>query len=266
MNTVKPFLHKDLSYAVRGVLFDVYNCLGPNLPESFYREAAAVGLEAAHIKCQTEKQFSVHYHGVEVGRYFVDIWVEGGKIILELKVVPRLLPVHKAQALSYLKVTNADLAFLVNFGQESLVDERLPNFLRDKKAVFAWQPQEPDPQLLYPELVNELLAILHRVHFELGPGFFHYVYRRAAMVELQEQSIGYEYIKETPVYYKNTHLGTEPTRLIFAENKILVAAVAVQTLTDAMKAQLKAKMKHHNVSLGLLANFNKTQLEFMMIR
>ncbi|HIP73625.1 MAG TPA: GxxExxY protein, partial [Anaerolineae bacterium] len=73
MSAAKPFLHKDLSYAVRGVLFDVYNQLGPNLPETFYRDATAVGLEAANIRCQTEKQFNVYYHGVEVGRYSVDI-------------------------------------------------------------------------------------------------------------------------------------------------------------------------------------------------
>lgn len=266
MTTAKPFLHKQLSYAVRGVLFDVYNQLGPNLPETFYRDATAVGLEAANIRCQTEKPFSVYYHGVEVGRYSVDIWIENGKIILELKVVPQLLPIHQAQTLSYLKVTNADLAFLVNFGQASLVDQRLPNFLQDKKAVFSWQPQKPDADQLYPELANELFAILHRVHFELGPGFFHQVYRRGTMVELREQSIGYEYIKETAVYYKGVSLGTIPTRLIWVENKILVATIAVQSLDNAMKAQLKARMKQHNASLGLLANFNKTQLEFMIVR
>jgi hypothetical protein len=40
--------------------------------------------------------------------------------------------------------------------------------------------------MLYPELVNELLAALHRVHFELGSGFLHQIYRRAAMVQLKE--------------------------------------------------------------------------------
>lgn len=259
-------IHKELSYTVRGVLLDVHNSLGPNLPENFYRDASAIGLETAGIRCQTEKQFDVYYRGVEVGRYYVDMWVENGKMCLEFKVVPQLLPIHRAQAISYLKVTDADLALLVSFGQASLVDERLPNFLRDRQVTFTWQPQPPASGWLYPELTNELLASLHRVHFDLGPGFLHQVYRRAAMVELREQSIGYEYIKEMPVYYKGTHIGTQPTRLIHVENKMLVAAVAVNAIDDSMKVQLRARMKHHNVQLALLANFNKTQLEFVMVR
>ena len=90
-------IHKELNYKVRGVLFDVHNQLGPNLPEKFYNDAVIIGLEAANIRCQPEKQFSVQYRGVEVGRYFVDVWVEGGKLLLELKVAPQIEPIHQAR-------------------------------------------------------------------------------------------------------------------------------------------------------------------------
>ena len=52
-------IHPELSYAVRGVLFDVYNALGPNLPERFYRDAVAVGLERAGSACETERAFEI---------------------------------------------------------------------------------------------------------------------------------------------------------------------------------------------------------------
>ncbi len=259
-------IHKELNYNVRGVLFDVHNQIGPNLPEKFYNDAVIIGLEMAKIRCQPEKQFSVQYHGVEVGRYYVDVWVEDGKMLLELKVAPQLLPIHRAQAISYLKVTDADLALLVNFGQASLVDERLPNFVRNKEVDFRWEAGTADPNWLYPELVNDLLSVLHRVHVEMGAGFFHHVYRRAVMTELREQSIEHEYIKETPIYYKGEHLGNQPTRLVYVEKKILVAAVAVIALDETIKAQLKARMKHLDVRLGILANFNSTQLEFVVVR
>lgn len=55
--------------------------------------------------------------------------------------MPAIEPVHKAQAISYLKVTDADLAIVVNYGDASLVDERLPNFLRDRHPEFSWQPR-----------------------------------------------------------------------------------------------------------------------------
>jgi hypothetical protein len=56
---VTILLHKALSYEVRGVLFDVYNALGPLLPERFYQTAVVLGLEKKGTACQTEKQFAV---------------------------------------------------------------------------------------------------------------------------------------------------------------------------------------------------------------
>ena len=52
-------IHKQLSYNVRGTLFDVYNELGPMLPEKFYPDAICIGLETKGIACETEKQFSI---------------------------------------------------------------------------------------------------------------------------------------------------------------------------------------------------------------
>ena len=51
-----------------------------------------------------------------MGLYYVDVWIEDGKILLELKVAPAIAPIHKAQAISYLKVTDADLAIVANYG------------------------------------------------------------------------------------------------------------------------------------------------------
>ncbi len=259
-------IHKELHYRIRGVMFDIYNTLGPNLPEKYYQTAAEIGLEFENIHFESEKVFSVYYRGVEVGRYYVDMWIENGKMILEFKVAPKITALHKAQAISYLKISDAELAVLVNFGEASLVDERLPNFVTDKEIDFKWQSQAQSLDYLYPELVDNILAVLHRVHFECGPGFLHQVYRRATMVELRQQSLGYTYIKETPIYYKDVFIGKQPTRLILVEDKILVATIAVQTLTDVMQAELKSRMKHHRVKLGVLANFNKTKLEFMIVR
>lgn len=226
-------LHKELSYAVRGVLFDVYNTLGPMLPERFYQTAVAVGLERKKIACQTEKQFNVLYRGVEVGRYFTDLWIEDGKLLLELKVAPDILPIHLAQAISYLKVTGADVGFVVNFGAASLVDRRLPNFVHDKTAVFDWTPPNFAPDSPDPVLTATLLEIAHRVHFELGSGFFHHVYRRAVMFELRERSINHEFVKQIPISYQNVHLGNQESRLLLIEDKVLLVPIAVKQIDQA---------------------------------
>ncbi|MCB8977661.1 MAG: GxxExxY protein [Ardenticatenaceae bacterium] len=259
-------IHKELSYAVRGVLFDVHNQLGPLLPEKFYQEAVAIGLEANGLACQTEKPFTVYYCGVEVGRYFVDVWVEGGQLLLELKVAPEILPIHQAQAISYLKVTDADLAVVVNFGARSLEDMRLPNRVRGETAVPHLPTSLPPVAVPFPELATEIVNCLHRVHLALGPGFLHQVYRRATMVELREQSIGFNYIKESPIYYQGIELGKHETRLILVEDSILVAAFAVKDNDESLKARLRSQLRRHNKELGILANFYGSKLDISLVK
>jgi len=218
-------IHPELSYEVRAVLLDVYNKLGPMLEEKYYEGAIAVGLDKRHIRCETQKAFEVYYEGERVGLYYTDNWVENGKIVLEVKVAPRIEPLHKAQAISYLKVTNADLAIVANYGGPSLEDERLPNFVRDKKTDFSWESRTVPEELLYPELVGAIYRACHRVHFTLGPGFLHQVYRRATMIEMRRMGLSYDYLKKLPVEYEGQMLGHQEVRLILAEEKVLLAVL-----------------------------------------
>lgn len=259
-------IHGDLTYRIRGVLFDVHNKLKPMLPEKFYEDATAIGLEKVYIQCKTQKAFEVFYEGVRVGLYFVDVWVERGKVILELKVAPCITPLHKAQAISYLKVTNADLALVVNFGAPSLEVERLPNFVRDKPVEFHWQPSANTEGLLYPELTDEVLHALHRVHYILGPGFLSQVYRRATMVEFDRSNVSYQYIKRLPVSYEGHLLGYQDARLILVNEKVLVAAFALSSITDPLLEQFKACLQQLGVKFGFLANFHGTALEVAPVR
>ncbi|MGD2206955.1 MAG: GxxExxY protein, partial [Anaerolineae bacterium] len=220
-------VHPELSYEVRGVLFDVYNSLGPMLKEEYYQDAGALGLEKRGIACATEKAFEVYYQDERVGLYYVDVWIEGGKILLELKVAPAIEPVHKAQAISYLKVTDADLAIVVNYGDASLVDERQPNSLRDRHPEFSWQPRPVAQNLLYPDLVAAIQRDCHRIHFILGPGFLHQVYRRATMIELRHSNLNCDCVKHLPVEYEGHLLGFQPVRLIRVGDKVLLATFAL---------------------------------------
>ncbi|MBP7998829.1 MAG: GxxExxY protein [Chloroflexi bacterium] len=258
-------IHKELSYEVRGVLLDVYNQMGPMLPEKFYQQAVAIGLEKKGIRCETEKGFSVMYQGVLVGQYYVDCWVEEGKMLLELKVAPEITPLHRAQALSYLKVTQADLAIIANYGASSLMDERLPNYLQGKKPTFTL-PRSTMLDVPYPELHHQIIQALYRVHFDLGPGFLHQVYRRATMVDLRQHSIPFAYLQEMPVYFQGVHLGNHASRLILVAQKILLATIAVQGIDGALKTNLRAKLRRLRLPIALLANFGREELELALVR
>jgi len=260
-------IHPELSYEVRGVLLHVYNTLGPMLKEEYYEQAIAIGLDKRRIRHETQKTFEVYYEDEPVGLYRVDVWIEDGKILLEIKVAPGIQPVHKAQAISYLKVSHADLAMVVNFGGASLEDERLPNFLHDGHTEeFVWQSSPTTEGLLYPDLTDAIRRACHRVHFVLGPGYLHQVYRRAAMIELRRSGLSYEYLKRLPVEYDGVLLGYQDTRLILVEGKVLLATFALRETDDSIAEQLKARMRLLNVDLGLLANFYGTKLTIASIR
>jgi GxxExxY protein len=248
-------IHPKLSYSVRGVLLNVHNALGPLLKEAYYRDAIAIGLNGRGIRCVTEKAFEVYYRDERVGLYFVDVWIEDGKLLLELKVSPSIEGIHRAQAISYLKVTNADLAIVVSYGGASLMDERLPNFLAERQTDFVWQLQAGADGLLHPELVNEILRACYRVHRRLGPGFLHQVYRRATMIELRHQGLDYDYIKRRPVEYRGQLLGYQDVRLILVEGCVVLATFALKEVDDALVERMKGNLVFLDARLGLLANF-----------
>lgn len=259
-------IHPELSYEVRGVLLDVYNALGPMLREAFYQDAIALGLDRHGISCQQEKAFEVYYEGERVGLYYVDAWIEGGKMLLEIKVAPAIEPLHQAQAISYLKVTDADLAIVVNYGGPSLEDKRLPNFLRDRQPEFVWDPRSTGHTLIYSDLVNTIQRSCHRVHFALGPGFLHQVYRRATMIELRRNGLNFEYLKQLPVEYEGHLLGHQDVRLFLVEGKVLLATFALRQTEATLVTRMRTHLGHLNLELGLLSNFHGAKLAMTPVR
>ncbi len=256
-------IHKELSYLVRGVLFEVHKKLGSSLSEKFYQDAITYELETLGVRCIPEKSFEVIYRGVVAGTYYVDHWVENGLMVLEIKVAPQIFPIHKAQALSYLKLTNADLAIVANFGSKLLEDQRLPNFFREQK--FDLKPIKFPICSISPWLVNKLNDALHRVYFTLGSGFIHRVYRQALMVELEFLGVGYEDISKIQIYYKNKFLGVEEAKVIMVESQVLLAAFAVKEISSGMLLKMNGYLKNLNVNVGLLVNFYGERLTIKVV-
>lgn len=259
-------IHADLTYLIRGRLFDVHNRLGPGLPESFYEEAAHIGFQHDNVPCTRQEEWVVLYRELKAGRFFTDLFVDR-KVVLELKATPELTPLDRAQILSYLKATGADLGLLANFGAGGVQVERFPNFLASSAEPFHWEPKQlADEGLLYPELVGQLYEGLYSVHWELGPGFRHPVYRRASGIECRFMGLGVEYLRDYDVYYHDHYLGKRPCRLLRVENKILVAAVAFKEITGAERTRLKVHMRRLGLKLGLIANFHDVRLHIEPVR
>lgn len=94
--------------------------LGPGLLERFYRDALLHKLALQGLQAEREQEFLVSYKGQMLGAHRIDIIVEN-KVIVELKAVKgKLLDVHKAQTLSELRISQLEVALLVNFGESSV--------------------------------------------------------------------------------------------------------------------------------------------------
>ena len=105
----------DLSRALVDSAFKVHQTLGPGLLESVYEACLCVELTKRGISYETQAPVPLVYEGVDIEAGLrLDLLVEKS-IVLELKSVDKLLPIHHSQLLTYLKLTNLRLGLLINF-------------------------------------------------------------------------------------------------------------------------------------------------------
>ena len=104
-----------LTERVIGACIEIHRALGPGLLESAYEECLCYELSRAGIKFERQKPLPVHYKAVnlECG-YRLDLVIEK-KLIVELKAVDEIAPIHEAQLLTYLKLSGLTLGLLINF-------------------------------------------------------------------------------------------------------------------------------------------------------
>lgn len=112
----------EISYAIRGAIFNEYNHLGPGLLESVYVMALHYELEQAGCTVEIQVPLPVWYNGIKLdGGYRIDILVNN-MVIIEVKSVETLADVHHKQLLTYLKLSNKRLGILVNFNSSNIKD------------------------------------------------------------------------------------------------------------------------------------------------
>jgi GxxExxY protein len=104
----------DLPIAVIGAAIEVHRILGPGYVESVYEEALAVELSLRKIPFERQKPIRVEYKGHLVSEGRLDLLVDN-KLVVELKTVEALAPIHVAPVISYLKAMRLPLGLLINF-------------------------------------------------------------------------------------------------------------------------------------------------------
>ena len=104
-----------LSNKIIGCVIEVHKNLGPGLLESTYERCLAYELNAKGLKYETQKEIPIEYKGIKLDAgYRIDIMVENS-VILELKSVEKILPIHEAQILTYMKLAETRTGLLINY-------------------------------------------------------------------------------------------------------------------------------------------------------
>jgi GxxExxY protein len=113
--------YNEVSYSIRGAIYEVYKTLGPGLLESIYEAALEYELIQNGLFVKRQVEIPVNYKDTELGLGFrADLLVEN-MVIVEVKSIESLKNVHKKQLLTYLKISNKKLGILVNFNTDNIL-------------------------------------------------------------------------------------------------------------------------------------------------
>lgn len=116
------YLYKDLTGAIIGCAYKVHSSLGPGLLESAYEESLSYELVMEGLNTERQKPMPLVYREVKLDiGYRIDLLVEN-KVVIEIKSVESICPLHMAQIMTYLKLSNCRIGLLINFNTAHLKD------------------------------------------------------------------------------------------------------------------------------------------------
>jgi len=115
-----------LTHKIIGCAMEVHKALGNGFQEVIYQRALAIEFEYQGLSFEREKEMPLTYRGHDIGTRRVDFFVEE-QVMVEIKAIEQLLPVHKTQAINYCEAYNIADGLLINFGAMSLDFKRVYN-------------------------------------------------------------------------------------------------------------------------------------------
>ena len=115
-------LHQDLTQQIIGAAIEVHREIGPGLLESVYEACLAHELSLRRLPFESQMQVLVRYKGVQLSSDLRADFIVDGRVVVELKSVDEILPVHRAQIMTYMRLTECRVGLLINFNVPQLVN------------------------------------------------------------------------------------------------------------------------------------------------
>ena len=125
-----------LTEIVIGAAIEVHRLMGPGLLESVYQRCIEEELAIRGCGHKPQARLPLRYKGIALGDDLVMDLYFAGRLVVELKAVEKLLPVHEAQLISYLKLSNTHVGLLINFNVPVLVDGVRRRVVGEKPGSF----------------------------------------------------------------------------------------------------------------------------------
>lgn len=122
---------KDLVYNVNGCAIEVHKSLGPGLLESVYHKCLIKELSIRGFKFKSEMIIPINYKGIVIDADIkCDLFVED-ILVVELKAVDKILPIHEAQILTYMKLLKSPLGLMINFNVTNIYNQGQKTFVNE---------------------------------------------------------------------------------------------------------------------------------------
>ncbi|MFH1207372.1 MAG: GxxExxY protein [Patescibacteria group bacterium] len=122
----QDLIYPELSYQIIGILFDVFNELGPGFQEKYYQRAVVVRLRQVGLRFSQQISVKMLYRNQNIGHYILDFLIDR-KVIVELKRGNRFLKRDIDQVYAYLKATKLQLGIIANFTSSGIKYKRILN-------------------------------------------------------------------------------------------------------------------------------------------
>ena len=127
--------HNALTKEIIGVFYAVHNELGYGFSEKIYENAMVIRLQEIGLSVKQQFPITVYFANRIVGEYLADL-IDSDLILLELKAARRIIPDHEAQLLNYLKATEYEVGYVLNFGPKAEFTRKV--FDNDRKGSLSW--------------------------------------------------------------------------------------------------------------------------------
>lgn len=244
--------------AVIGRCIAVHRELGPGEEELVYEKALSVALDQCGLAHVRQLSLPLRYRDQILDCGFrIDTLVDS-TLVLELKVVEAIAPVHVAQILTYLKLSSQPLGFLINFEVPAL---RL-GIRRFRWDAVSFSPQQSAAGFNTGDrTVDKLLASASRVHASLGPGLLRSAYQACLHYELKAQGIPLIAPFFLPVSFAGKTLDHATEVPLLVESRIPVHCFSARRVSDVQMARMRSLLRRAGWPYGFLLNFNVSDFE-----